>query len=159
METHAYRVGYKSEVRHVKHVKSTGKYWLNFVFLTSRDKNKMCSYVIRSTRHPSQSQRPGPATTDSPREVWWTVSHNYTVLLLCGYSLKFSCCIYFIHRVVVKFSYAWMDVQTKYRRQRIGKLIAKQIRSHKTYIMSIFSEWLRRPCPIFFHVLSGLVYD
>ena len=70
-------------------VKSMGKYWLNFGVLTSRDKKiKLCSYVIRSTGSPSGSQRsPGwpqvsPAAADSPRNIWWTVSRNNTVLLL-----------------------------------------------------------------------------
>ena len=50
----------------LRDIKSMGKYWLNFVFLTSRDKNKtvVC-----------------PAAPDSP-QVWWTVSRNNTVLSL-----------------------------------------------------------------------------
>ena len=48
---------------------------------------KLCCYVIRSTRSPEGSPRPpgwpqvSPAA-DSPREIWWAVSHNYTVLSL-----------------------------------------------------------------------------
>ena len=37
---------------------------------------------MRSTRSPSGSQRPGQTWADSPREIWWTVSRNYTVLFL-----------------------------------------------------------------------------
>ena len=48
---------------------------------------KLGCYMIRSTRPPMGSQRPlgwpqVTPVTDSPREVWWTVSHNYTVLFL-----------------------------------------------------------------------------
>ena len=38
---------------------------------------------VRSTRHPEGSQRPtGWPAADSPRDVWWTVSRNCTVLFL-----------------------------------------------------------------------------
>ena len=45
---------------------------------------KLCCYVIRSTRSPEESPRPPgwPVAADSPREIWWTVSRNYTVLFL-----------------------------------------------------------------------------
>ena len=46
---------------------------------------KLCCYVIRSTRSPEGSPRPpgwpAPAA-DSAREIWWTVSRNYTLLFL-----------------------------------------------------------------------------
>ena len=45
-------------------------------------KIKLCNYVIRSTRHPSGSQRPGLMAADCQRVVWWAVSRNNTVLLL-----------------------------------------------------------------------------
>ena len=40
---------------------------------------KLCCYVIRSTRSPEGSPR---AAAVSPRDIWWTVSRNYTVLFL-----------------------------------------------------------------------------
>ena len=45
---------------------------------------KLCCYVIRSTRPPSGSQQRlgSPQATDSPREVWWTVSRNNIALFL-----------------------------------------------------------------------------
>ena len=49
---------------------------------------KLCCYMIRSTRSPEGSPWPlgwpavSPAATDSPREIWWTVSCNYTFLFL-----------------------------------------------------------------------------
>ena len=42
-------------------VKSTGKYWLNFVILHHWIRIKLCSCVIQSTRSPSGSPRPGSA--------------------------------------------------------------------------------------------------
>ena len=41
---------------------------------------------------------------------------------------------------VVEFSYAWVDVQTKYRRQRVGKLILKQTKYHETHTLSFSCE-------------------
>ena len=62
------------------------KYWLNFVVLTSWDKNKLCRYVILSARHPERSQRPSP---------------NSTVLLLLSssYSLSLSLSILWLVKI------------------------------------------------------------
>ena len=44
---------------------------------------KLCCYMIPSTRSPEGSLwPPGWPVADSPREIWWTVSRNYTVLFL-----------------------------------------------------------------------------
>ena len=51
-----------------------GKYWLNFVFLTSRDKNET---VLLRDIAPQTSLRESAAG-----DVWWTVSRNITVLSL-----------------------------------------------------------------------------
>ena len=70
----------------LSNVINTGKYWLHFVVLTSRDKNKtvVAWYSppdlprgVRGRGWPAVS----PAAADSPREIWWTVSRNNTVLL------------------------------------------------------------------------------
>ena len=59
-------------------VKSMDKYWLNFVFLTSQDKNKTVQLWY------------GPP--DIPRGVWWAVSRINTVLLLYTlYGLNSDC--------------------------------------------------------------------
>ena len=63
------------------------KYRSNFVFMTSRDDIKLWSYLIRSTRHPSGSQRPPPCWPQVspsrwlPEDVWWTLSRSNTVAL------------------------------------------------------------------------------
>ena len=57
--------------------KTIGTSLLNFVFGYHRTKITLCIYMIRPTRHPAVS----PVAADSPRDVWWTVSHNWVWLL------------------------------------------------------------------------------
>ena len=58
----------------LRDVKTTGKYWLNFVFLTLRVKTKR-QVLLRDTVHQT-------SIGDSPLDMWWTVLRNNKILSL-----------------------------------------------------------------------------
>ena len=58
----------------LRDVKTTSKYWLNFVFLTLRVKTKR-QVLLRDTVHQT-------SIGDSPLDMWWTVLRNNKILSL-----------------------------------------------------------------------------
>ena len=58
---------------------------VDLVAILSRYNDKIV--LLRDTFH--QISRGESAATDSPREIWWTVSRNYTVFFLIPCSQKY----------------------------------------------------------------------
>ena len=109
------------ELYTIKVVKSTCNYWLNFVFSTSRDKNKSVTWYA-PTRHPSGSQWPRmicsqPCDCWLPADDWWSppdsnrifFSYFYTnrmdTWLSCCYIL--SRCTLTSNQIFVATNYKW----------------------------------------------------
>ena len=65
------------EFNTLRDVETTGKYWVNFVVLQSRDKIKLCSYAMWSTRLPEGSQwLPGWPHYHNGNLIWRQIQYG-----------------------------------------------------------------------------------